>query len=243
MLTLYRGDCLQMTPDKQYDTVFMDPPDGLDIKYDEYLDTPKEYAANFQLWLNLALSRARVVWVSFNSRHTILVGNILWDLLDEHPFIKVKPCQQVITFYQHNKHDLGNAHRPLYRISWNSPELYPDRIRIESQRQKDGDKRANDAGKVPGDVFDFSRVTGNSKQRRNWCPTQLNEGLVERCLLLTTPAQGTVLDLFSGTGTTMRVCHRLALNCDSIEISKNSCNHIARDNDLRLIKPGIWSNS
>ena len=38
------------------------------------------------------------------------------------------------------------------------------------------------------DVFNFTRVTGNSKQRRTWHPTQLNEGLVERCVKLTTPA-------------------------------------------------------
>jgi len=85
---------------------------------------------------------------------------------------------------------------------------------------------------VPGDVFDFTRVTGNSKQRRAWHPTQLNEGLVERCLRLTTPPGGTVLDPFGGTGTTLRVCKRLELPCTLIELDRDYCKRIAEENAL-----------
>ena len=130
--------------------------------------------------------------------------------------LEAKPCVQTFTFGQHNHHDLGNNHRPLLRLRWRNAPLYPDAIRVPSWRQENGDKRADPRGRVPGDVFDFTRVTGNSKQRRTWHPTQLNEGLVERCLKLTTPTGGTVLDPFGGTGTTLRVCKRIesALHAD-----------------------------
>jgi DNA modification methylase len=69
-------------------------------------------------------------------------------------------------------------------------------------------------------VFDFTRVVGNSKQRRSWHPTQLNEGLVERCVKFTTPERETILDPFGGTGTTLRVCRPLGYPCTLIEIDK-----------------------
>ena len=93
------------------------------------------------------------------------------------------------------------------------------------------------------DVFDFPRVTGNSKQRRPWHPTQLNEGLVERCLKLTTPPGGTVLDPFGGTGTTLRVCKRINLPCTLIEVDRDYCQQIAKENDLQpvpYLHRSIW---
>jgi site-specific DNA-methyltransferase (adenine-specific) len=105
---------------------------------------------------------------------------------------------------------------------------------MPSWRQKNGDKRADPRGRVPGDVFSFARVTGNSKQRRSWHPTQLNEGLVERCLKLTTPEGGTVLDPFAGTGTTLRVCDRLGMNCTLIEIDPKYCKLIAKEHNLKV---------
>ncbi len=93
------------------------------------------------------------------------------------------------------------------------------------------------------DVFNVPRVTGNSKQRRPWHPTQLNERLVERCLKLTTPPGGTVLDPFAGTGTTLRVCKRINLPCTLIEVDRDYCQQIAKENDLlpvSYLHRSIW---
>ena len=103
--------------------------------------------------------------------------------------VEAKPCVQTFTFGQHNHHDLGNNHRPLLRLRWRDAPLYPDAIRVPSLAARERRQAGRSPrGRVPGDVFDFTRVTGNSKQRRTWHPTQLNEGLVERCVKLTTPA-------------------------------------------------------
>jgi len=82
------------------------------------------------------------------------------------------------------------------------------------------------------DVFNFPRVTGNSKQRRSFHPTQLNEGLVERCIKLTTPEGGTVLDPFAGTGTSLRACKRTGNPCTLIEIDPFYCSKIAEEHAM-----------
>jgi hypothetical protein len=91
------------------------------------------------------------------------------------------------------------------------------------------------------DVFNVPRVTGNSKQRRDWHPTQLNERLVERCILLTTPKSGTVCDPFAGTGTTYRVCKRINRPCTLIEVDPLYCGKIAEEHGLRSVGSDTWT--
>lgn len=245
MHRLYCGkheDILKTMESHRWDTIFMDPPDNLSLNYDKFDDTmtPEDYKFQLGHWVRNLVPRTSTLWISFNARWTAFLGGVIEDLLGAYSGLQFKPCQQVITFYQHNSHDLGNAHRPLYRLHWDGAPRFPDQIRIESERQKQGDKRANPLGKVPGDVFEFPRVVGNSKQRRSWHPTQIHEGLVERCLKFSTPEGGTVLDPFAGTGTVLRVCKRLGYNCDSMEFSPNYCKHIADENSLNLSGLNYW---
>ncbi len=133
---------------------------------------------------------------------------------------------QTFTFGQHRHTDFGNNHRPLWRIQRKNAQFYGDQIRVPSWRQENGDKRADPRGRVPGDVFDFPRVTGNSKQRRSWHPTQLHEGLVERCILSCTKPGDLVVDPFAGTGTTGRVCQRIGRDCILGDQSEVYCQKI-----------------
>jgi DNA modification methylase len=116
-------------------------------------------------------------------------------------------------------------------------ELYPDAIRVPSWRQLHGDKRANPKGRVPGDVFNFPRVVGNSKQRRRWHPTQLHEGLYERCIKLSCLPEDSVCDLFAGTGTLARVCKATGNPCTLIEMDPDYCRKIALEHNLQH----VWS--
>jgi DNA modification methylase len=118
--------------------------------------------------------------------------------------------------------------------------LYPDAIRVPSWRQEHRDKRADSRGKVPSDVYKFPRVVGNSKQRRRWHKTQLNEGLVERCIKLTTTQGEHVLDTFAGTGTTLRVGKRIDRNCTLIEMDAGYCAKIAEEHDLVALGDREW---
>jgi len=238
--TLINDDCLHFlharSTGQRWDTIFADPPDNIGAKYAQYNDriSESEYRNLLWRWIDSFIFRAGTVWLSFNARWSVAVGVIAESLRSG---IEVKPCVQTFTFGQHNHHDLGNNHRPLWRFRHKDAPLLPDAIRVPSWRQKNGDKRADPRGRVPGDVFDFPRVVGNSKQRRKWHPTQLNEGLVERCLRLTTPPGGSVLDPFAGTGTTLRVCKRIGLSSTSIELDREYCERITREHGTQWHDP------
>jgi hypothetical protein len=192
-------------------------------------------------WLNRFILRAQTVWFSYNAKWIFEVGKIVTEILELRLALEAKLCIQTFSFGQHNHHDLGNNYRPLLRLRRSDAPLLPDAIRVPSWRQEHGDKRADPRGRVPGDVFDFTRVVGNSKQRRPWHPTQLNEGLVERCILLTTPEDGTVCDPFAGTGTTLRVCKRINRPCTLIEIDRDYCTKIAEEHGLQAISSDTWT--
>jgi site-specific DNA-methyltransferase (adenine-specific) len=227
---LFNCDCVEFLENdtRGLDTIFADPPDNIGLNYREYRDRKpeEEYVNWLETCLDMFMRKSQTLWFSFNARWTFAVGNIFYKLLKHYDAWEAKPCVQVFTFGQHNHNDLGNNHRPLWRIRRKDAPLFPDAVRVPSWRQEHGDKRADPRGRVPGDVFDFTRVTGNSEQRRAWHPTQLNEGLVERCLKLTTPPDGTVLDPFGGTGTTLRVCKRLELPCVIVELDQTYCEKI-----------------
>ena len=215
--TLINLDCMEWLPDmEEIDTLFADPPDNIGLGYQTYKDKlpDEQYVELLSTWLHLFVYKAKTVWFCLQraagrSRSARIVSP---ESPRPDPWAGSQACVQTFTFGQHCHHDLGNNHRPLLRLRWSDAPLWPDAIRVPSWRQENGDKRADPRGRVPGDVFDFTRVVGNSKQRRTWHPTQLNEGLVERCLKMTTPAGGNVVDPFGGTGTTLSVCRQLGLH-------------------------------
>jgi len=230
---LYCGsynDWLSTADKRSVDMIFADPFDNIGLDYNGFKDkiAIQEYEAMIMRILLDGSQVADCIWLSMNAKHTTLLGYV------SHLFLRgcdweLKTCVQTFTFGQHNKRDLGNNHRLLYRYTRPGKKLYPDRIRIPSWRLLNGDKRANKKGRVPGDVFDFPRVTGNSKQRRSFSPTQLHEGLYERCINLCVPKGGIVVDLFAGSGTLGRVHERCDVNSFMIEISRETCNKILED--------------
>jgi len=233
---LIHGDCLEVLRSlDEASCLFADPPDNIGLGYNEFTDKRPDdaYVAWLGDCLRLFIQKAGIVWISYNAKWSFAVGMIVHDLLREHQWLEAKPCVQTFTFGQHRHNDLGNNHRPLLRLRRNDAPLYPDAIRVPSWRQLNGDKRADPRGRVPGDVFDVPRVTGNSKQRRRWHPTQLNEELVERCLKLSTLEGERVIDPFGGTGTTLRVCDRIGRHCTLIEYDRTYCDRIAEEHNLK----------
>lgn len=76
----------------------------------------------------------------------------------------------------------------------------------------------NMRGANPGDVWEFSHVHYCNENRQNH-PTQKPEGLIERMVLASSKIGDIVLDPFSGSGTTLRVCQQLERNCIGIEVN------------------------
>ena len=221
--------------DIKVDTIFADPPDNIRLGYDEYDDDMEleEYIDFMDELIEFCIKSAKTSYISFNAKWMTYIGALLGATKVIHD-IDVRWLIQGFTFGQHRKTDHGNNFRPIVRIRNPDAPLFPDSIRRESWRMKNGDKRANPAGKVPGDVWftdflEYARVTGNSKQRRNYHPTQLHEGLVEDCLTMTTPEGGSVFDPFMGTGTTLRVCMDNQWNCETTDVSQEYCEKVAEE--------------
>lgn len=241
MIELYNAGFQEMDLDG-VSMVFADPPDNIKLDYDGYDDNmPKEEYSNL-LWniINHGTKWANVLWISYNAVHTYLMGHLIHSFLENNDDWEAKACVQVFTFGQHNQHDLGNNHRPLVRLMRKGTTLYPDAVRVPSWRLLNGDKRADPRGRVPGDVFDFPRVTGNSKQRRKWHKTQLHEELYERCIRLSCKPTETVCDFFAGTGTMARACAKTGNPCALIDISKTYCNKIAEEHNLNQTSDWEW---
>lgn len=222
---------LSDAPVGEFHMLFADPPDAMGLKYKGFKDKISE--ADYWYMLSLILHRgseiSNVVWFSLNTKYTALIGHITHRFLTTHKDWEFKPCVQTFTFGQCNQRDLCNCHRLFYRYMRAGTKLHPDAIRVPSWRQLHGDKRADPRGKVPGDVFDFPRVTGNSKQRRKFSPTQLHEGLYERCIKLCCPPGSSVVDLFAGSGTLGRVADRCGVDALMLECSRETCDSILAD--------------
>jgi len=76
----------------------------------------------------------------------------------------------------------------------------------------------NMRGANPGDVWAFSHVHYCNSNRQEH-PTQKPEGLIERMVLASSKEGDFVVDPFSGSGTTLRVCQQLNRNCVGIELN------------------------
>jgi DNA modification methylase len=76
----------------------------------------------------------------------------------------------------------------------------------------------NMRGANPGDVWEFSHIHYCQENRQNH-PTQKPEGLIERMVLASSNEGDSVLDPFSGSGTTLRVCQQLNRRCIGFELN------------------------
>ncbi len=91
--------------------------------------------------------------------------------------------------------------------------LDPIRVPQKFYRQRNNMRGAN-----PGDVWEFSHIHYCQDNRLNH-PTQKPEGLIERMVLASSDDGDLVVDPFSGSGTTLRVCQQLGRNGVGFELN------------------------
>jgi len=237
------GDALEVLPTLPPATmIFADPPDNLGVNYEGFVDDWTQKCQRYESWLTCRLqgittlrvntTKPGIIWFSINAKWlSEFLANL--EIMDRCYSLEEWDKRLVIwryTFGQHNQNDLGSGFRPIIRLKHPKAKLHPDAIRVPSARQKKyKDKRANHDGRVPDDVWEFPRVCGTFKERRKWHPNQHPEALMERIIKFSCKPGDTVIDLFGGTGTTLRVCKRLGISCTTIEISKFYCEKMAAE--------------
>jgi len=204
--------------DKKFDLIFMDPPDNEGRKYENYSDNllDNQYINLLNEWIYKACKISTgPVFVSFASKWIPYIENIITD----NSLRLIQRIYWRYTFGQSNKTRYTPSVRPIYWL--NNDTIYPENIKVPSARQeKYGDKRAASGGKMPDNVWDFSRICGTFKEKRKWHCTQHPEALLERIILGHSKPGDSILDPFIGSGTTAIVCKKLNRDCFGVDMSQ-----------------------
>jgi site-specific DNA-methyltransferase (adenine-specific) len=216
---IHTGDCipwLRSLEPGSVDLVFADPPFNIGYEYDEYSDRRKP--ADYLHWCG--------EWI-LAAADTLKPGGAFWLAIgDDYAAelcITLKRCGLTMrnwviwhyTFGVHLTAKFGRCKTHMLYFTKGKP-AYFEPERIESERQRMGDKRANPAGRVPGDVWTFSRVCGTFKERTGH-PCQMPLGPMERIIQACCPPGGLVIDPFAGSGTTLDAaqrCDRRSMGCE-----------------------------
>jgi len=208
---LILGDSLEVLPQipsESVDLVVADPPYNLgkdygnnhDIKgFEEYLDFSKK-------WLTEAhriLKSTGTIYVFMGFRFISYLYNILDRDLGMHF------SNWIVWHYTQGMgktRGFSPRHDDILMFTKSQNFFFDlDAIRVPQKFYRD---RNNMRGANPGDVWQFSHVHYCNENRQNH-PTQKPEGLIERMILASCPEDGTILDPFVGSGTTLRVCQQL----------------------------------
>lgn len=224
---IYLGDCIHVMkklPEKSIDLIFADPPFNIGIKYDKYKDNLpyEDYYKWSEDWIKETyrlLKDNGSIYIAIGDEFAAEINLILkktgyyfrnWIIWH-------------YTFGQNQRKKFSRSHTHiLYFAKSNSNFIFNrDDISIPSQRQlKYNDKRANPKGKVPDDVWKYSRVCGTFKERIGNHPCQMPEDLLERIIKASSNKDDIILDPFGGTGTTSYVANTLGRKYITIELSE-----------------------
>ena len=232
---IFLGDCLDMLEQMEHvPLIFADPPDNLGLKYNKYIDKRPDYYDWLEKVISESLKKTDCFWLSYYFKHDLEIKYRVYKLLKKLPHIKTKTFIWRYAFGQHNQYDFGSGFRFLLRFMKPNAICHPERI--QSKRQLLGDKRADPAGRIPDDVFDFPRVVGNAKERRSWHVTQHPEALIRRIILAHSDPDDLIVDLFGGTGTTLRVALAEGRCALVAEIDESYCQHMSQESGVQIVE-------
>lgn len=224
------GDCVKIlgrVKEPVADLIFADPPFNIGYKYDVYEDR-KAYDDYYQWthdWMAAcmnALKPAGSFWIAIGDEYAAEVRVIGRKL-------GLNLRNWVIwhyTFGQATKYKFARSHAHLFYFSKATDRkqlTFNDlAVRIPSARQTTyADSRANPNGKIPDDVWSFSRVCGTFNERVKWHPCQMPERLLERIVKVSSNPGDLVVDPFSGSGTTLVVAAHLKRDYFGVDISES----------------------
>lgn len=224
---VYLGNCIEIMKrftDKSVDLVFADPPFNIGVKYDLYNDNMsyEEYYRWSEKWIAEVyrlLKNNGTIYVAIGDEFAAEINIILKRM----GFYFRNWIIWYYTFGQNQRKKFNRAHTHILYFTKDKEKFTfnNSKIRVPSARQLIyKDKRANPIGKIPDDVWQFSRVCGTFKERIGNHPCQMPEDLLKLIIETSSDEGDLVLDPFGGTGTTATVTKKLKRNFLTIEISK-----------------------
>jgi site-specific DNA-methyltransferase (adenine-specific) len=238
---VYLGDCIEIMkklPDKSIDLVFADPPFNIGIKYDTHNDNMsyEEYYKWSEKWIGEAgrlLKNNGTIYVAIGDEFAAEINIIL----KRAGYYFRNWIIWYYAFGQNQRKKFNRAHTHILYFTKNKNQFTfnSNNIRIPSARQLIyKDKRANPIGKIPDDIWQFSRVCGTFKERIGKHPCQMPEDLLELIIKTSSNEGDLTLDPFGGTGTTAAVAKRFKRNFITMEISEEYYNIILKRLDGKI---------
>ncbi|MBF0211855.1 MAG: site-specific DNA-methyltransferase [Desulfamplus sp.] len=234
-IEVIQGDALELFKDlssNSIDLIIADPPYNLgkdygnnhDLKgFDEYL----EFSLNWLKEAHRVLKQTGTIYVFMGVRFI----SYLYDIMDRQ--LKMSFNSWICWHYtQGMGKTLGFSPRHDDILMFNKSHNFTfnlDNVRVPQKYYR---TRNNMRGANPGDVWKFSHVHYCNVNRQKH-PTQKPEGLAERMVLASSNEDDFVLDPFSGSGTTLRVCQQLSRNCIGFELNQE----FVKMTEERLSKP------
>ena len=236
------GDCLNIMKNEKsssVDLIFADPPFNIGIKYDLYKDnlSYNDYKLWSQSWImecHRLLKSNGSIYIAIGDEFVSEINIILKEL----GFYFRNWIIWYYSFGQNQRKKFSRTHTHiLYFTKDRENFTFNDKdIRVPSKRQTVyNDKRANFMGKIPDDVWNFSRVCGTFKERLYNHPCQMPEKIIDRIIKTSSNIGDFILDPFGGTGTTAKVAKSLNRNSITIEISEKYYNTILERLNSKLI--------
>jgi len=220
-IQIITGDALkelQNIKDASVDLVISDPPYNLGKDYGNNHDVRgfDEYLVFSRKWLTEAhriLEPAGTLYVFMGFRFI----SYLYDILDRD--LGMFFSSWIVWHYtQGMGRTKGFSPRHDDILMFTKSKSFKfnlDNVRIPQKYYR---ARNNMRGANPGDVWEFSHVHYCNGNRQDH-PTQKPEGLIERMVLASSEEGDLVVDPFSGSGTTLRVCQQLDRKAIGIEIN------------------------
>jgi DNA modification methylase len=221
IIEVKNGDALELfkvIKDNSIDLIVADPPYNLNKDYGNKSDS-----RSFDDYINFTEEWTREAKRVLNSTGTIYVFmgfrfiSYLYQILEKSQHLKFN--NWICWFYTQGvgkKKGFSPRHDDILMFTKTDKFVFNlDDIRVP---QKFYRSLNNMRGANPGDVWEFSHIHYCQENRQNH-PTQKPEGLIERMVLASSNEGDTVLDPFSGSGTTLRVCQQLNRNCIGFELN------------------------
>jgi len=223
------GDCVEALaadPTFRARLVFADPPFNIGYQYDAYQDrrSYKDYVEWTHRWMSAcrqALTEDGSFYIAIGDEFVAEIWRIAVHEL------KLTMRNWIVwhyTFGQNTRAKFSRAHTHiLYFVANAKKFVFNDsEIRTPSARQLIyNDSRAHPKGKIPDDVWRYSRVCGTFKERQGWHGCQMPTKLLARIIRASSDVGDVVLDPFCGSGTTAVTAAALGRRYLPFDISTN----------------------
>ncbi len=230
--TILQGDCMKRMveiEDNSIDTIFADPPyflsnGGISVQSGRQVCVDKgnwdkggtpEYIYEFNCqWLSLCRSKLKdngTIWISGTHHNIHVVMRCLQELgykvLNTITWQKTDPPPNLSCRYFNFSTELI-----IWARKW---EKKPHKFNYETMKQLNGERQMTDVWRIP--------AVGQWEKQQGKHPTQKPLRLLYRIILAATDEGDTILDPFSGSGTTGIAANLLGRNYIGIEQDKCFC--------------------